>query len=177
MKLIPTTRGWFTMVDDEDYDELSKYSWYSTQQKYVCRRDYDQPGNPIILMHRFIVGVKDRSIEVDHKDRNPLNNQKHNIRLCNRQQQCFNQGLNSRNQSGFKGVSFLKDDNCWRARIKINQKYIYLGRFQSAQEAAAAYDAASLKYHGEFGCPNSRLLSSLPLPLLPNENSGHSLTV
>lgn len=65
-----------------------------------------------------------------------------------------NQKINSKNTSGFKGVSYRKDSGLWRARISINGKRIILGHFNTAEEAADAYNEASGNLHGEFGKPN-----------------------
>lgn len=54
------------------------------------------------------------------------------------------------NTSGFKGVGFHAKSGKYHARIVVNYKAISLGYHRTAQEAALAYNAAALKYHGEF---------------------------
>lgn len=71
-----------------------------------------------------------------------------NLRECDRAQNAINAKLNASNSSGFKGV--FRDKGQWRARIRVNKKRISLGCFPTAEEAAAAYNAAAFKFHGEF---------------------------
>lgn len=61
--------------------------------------------------------------------------------------------VRSRNRSGIRGVSYDKKNRKWEVRITVNGKQRYVGRFRHPLEAAAAYDAAAIKYHGD----NARL--------------------
>jgi len=83
-------------------------------------------------MHRFIMGVTDSKIQVDHKDRNAtLDNREENLRIATHAQNQRNVGPNVRNRSGFKGVSWDKAAGKWRTRIQFNGKQIHLGLFNS----------------------------------------------
>jgi hypothetical protein len=100
MKLIQLTRGFSTMVDDSDYEELSKYKWHYTNIKgigYAVRGSrlpsigYKQNGKVIrISMHRIITGATERSQQVDHIDGNGLNNQRENLRICTHSENLLN---------------------------------------------------------------------------------------
>ena len=68
-----------------------------------------------------------------------------------------NRGLHRNNTSKFKGVSWLKAKEKWRAQIRVENNDIWLGLFSSPELAARAYDAAALKYHGSFACTNEML--------------------
>lgn len=103
-------------------------------------------------MHRQIMGFP--KMEIDHRNLNPLDNRKANLRLSTSSQNKCNKPLGSTNSSGFKGVHLHKDKNRWMAYITLNYKRRYLGYFDSAIEAALAYDKASLELHGEFGRTN-----------------------
>jgi hypothetical protein len=61
-----------------------------------------------------------------------------------------NVGKHRDNTSGHKGVSWYKRDKKWRAKININNKAIHIGYFDNLEDAATAYQAAALKYFGEF---------------------------
>jgi len=87
-------------------------------------------------------------VEVDHKNGDPLDNRRQNLRLCTHAQNQHNTGLSCVNTSGFKGVS--KRGKRWKAQIRINGKQTYLGTYDTPEEAGAAYDAAALKVQGEF---------------------------
>jgi hypothetical protein len=59
------------------------------------------------------------------------------------------------NTSGFKGVTWDKSRSKWKAHIHIERKIKNLGRFDSPEEAAIAYNEAALKYFGEFAFLNT----------------------
>jgi hypothetical protein len=93
--------------------------------------------------------------QLDHKNMDQSDNRIENLRECNTQQNCSGRALRKDNVTGFKGVSPL--GNKWRARIRVNYKGIDLGIFDDVRDAAEAYDAAAVKYFGEFARTNKML--------------------
>lgn len=88
---------------------------------------------------------------VDHIDGNPRNNKIENLRECTNAQNQFNSPKKASNRAGFKGVVFRTGyRKPWQARITVKGVPILLGRFDSAEEAAAAYAAGAANYAGEF---------------------------
>ena len=85
---------------------------------------------------------------VDHIDRNRANNRRENLRSCHKTENLWNVGLRTDNSSGVRGVNF--SDGYYVARISVHGKRLYLGNFQSLEDAASARRAAELKYHGRF---------------------------
>lgn len=153
MREIKLTQGMTTLVDDEDFESLSKFKWCAaniTGNYYSIRRyrgtDGKQYGR---FMHREILNCSPAE-KTDHKDGNGLNNQKDNIRICSQQQNTFNKRISRNNKSGFKGVSWLKNTKKWYASIKINRKTRNLGYFKTREEAAKAYDRAAINFFGDF---------------------------
>ena len=152
MKKIPLTKGMFALVDDEDFKRLSAYNWAAWKNGkgwYATRK----PSKKMISMHREILNVPSRKI-TDHIDRNSLNNQRSNLRVCTRQQNGCNRGPNKNNTSGFKGVTWWKRDKNWSAQIRVNRKNIKIGYFENKTDAAKAYNDAALRHHGEFAYQN-----------------------
>ena len=97
-------------------------------------------------LHRLIMDAPDDK-QVDHINCNKLDNRKCNLRLCSNQQNCCNRdGKKGRDLP--KGV--CKSKNKFRSGIMVNGTRIYLGNFDTPEEAHAAYCAASRNYHGEF---------------------------
>lgn len=95
---------------------------------------------------------------IDHRDRNPQNNIFSNLREATNSQNTSNSALNIKNTTGFKGAFYSepmvngKRYPRWQSKIMVNGKVIHLGSFKTGEEAAAAYQAAALKHHGEFAC-------------------------
>lgn len=146
-KLIPLSAGKCATVDDEDYEWLMRWKW-SFDGKYAMRNDQGHS----ISMHREIMRPPP-GIEVDHIDRDRLNNCRSNLRTCTRAQ-------NSRNVPGragtsqYKGVVFSKVANRWEAGISINNTRKSLGYYDNERDAALAYDKAARREYGEFALLN-----------------------
>jgi len=110
------------------------------------------------MLHRFILGIPDPNVQVDHfPDPSGLNNMRSNLRLAMKVENSRNRRLNINNTSGFKGVFWDKGNRKWRAQIKVDGKFKHLGYFADKREAARAYDVAALKCFGRFACTNASL--------------------
>ncbi len=154
MKRIELTQGQLATVDDEDYSELNQKKWYACKWKrsYYAHAKTEIAGERI-LMHRVIMNAP-KELQVDHADGNSLNNQKSNLRLCTKSQNCMNSQIRSDNTSGYKGVSWDEERRKWRVLIIKNGRNIRLGRFFCLIKAAKTYDVAARKYFGEFANTN-----------------------
>jgi len=87
--------------------------------------------------------------EIDHIDNDKLNNRIENLRECSRENNMRNQPLiRKNNSSGYKGVGVV--NGRYKARIGANNKLHYMGTFNTAIEAAKAYDKKALEVHGEY---------------------------
>ncbi len=157
MMFIPLSQGLFTLVDDDVYEELSKFKWYVSHEgrnrMYAFRLDREN-GNRHTRIHRVIMGAKPDKV-VDHQDGNPLNNLRSNLRICTQWENGKNVGLRVNNTSGWKGVSWQKNRGYWQAIIRINGKMTGVGCFENPIHAAMAYNEAALEHHGEFARLNS----------------------
>lgn len=95
MRYIPLTRNLYTIVDNIDYPELSKHSWYahkSYKSFYAARMSRQKDGKQIMIyMHRQILGLKPRDKrEADHIYHNTLDNRRNSIKICTRQENLKN---------------------------------------------------------------------------------------
>jgi hypothetical protein len=142
-------KGLFAFVDDEDYELVSKYSWYLTPQGYVCSKPH-RIG--IVSMARLVTNAPSNK-QIDHWKGNKLDNQKGHLRECTPRQNSVNVGLTVRNTSGYKGVSRTKYGG-WLVTMTVKGKKLYIGTFGDARAAALAYNAAALALHGEFAWIN-----------------------
>ena len=87
---------------------------------------------------------------VDHINGEGTDNRWCNLRPCNPRQNTWNVRKDSLNTSGFKGVTFCKTTKRWRAQIKFYGVHRCLGRYDSPEEAHAAYVAKAQELFGEF---------------------------
>lgn len=151
----------YAKVDDEDFDRLINHKWslHNDRNNQYARASCVNSSKvkTTIIMHRYILGVSDYSIKVDHIDHCGLNNQKQNLRKATSSQNSKNRkkSLNVRNNtSKYKGVHSVLSKNGnkkYRASIRVeNRKLIHLGYFSQEIDAAKAYNSAAIKHFGEF---------------------------
>lgn len=142
MKTIALTQGKVAIVDDEDFEELSKYKWCYSSCGYAKRTLKN------IRMHKVIMNAGDRW--VDHINGDRLDNRKENLRFCNKIENQRNRKLGKNNTSGYKGLLWREKRNRWEVYISINKKQTYIGMFKEKKDAAEAYNKAAKIYYGDF---------------------------
>jgi hypothetical protein len=139
MQLIPLTQGKSALVDDQDFKFLSQWKWFLVKNKYAGTHYGENKG--IIYMHRLIMNFP-KKLQVDHINRNTLDNRRENLRTVTQSQNLHNTSSRKNNKSGYKGVHFDKRKKKYIAQIMIDRKYIFLGHFDNAIEASKAYQKA-----------------------------------
>jgi len=161
MKEIPLTQGKFAIVDDADYEELSKYKWCALYSKdmssfYAGRESRKKEGEICtIRMRRQILGLEyGDPRHGDHQNHNTLDNRRSNIRICTSRQNSMNRKPDQNTSSKYKGVSWENSRNKWQAHITIKGKKKHLGYFQTEELAALTYNEAAKKYFKEFAYLN-----------------------
>ncbi len=167
MKIIPIhplEKGLFAIVDDDAYDLLAQIHW-TANRRYNADNKYDAVHNKRFgksvkhyRMARLIMNPP-AHLQIDHINRNTLDNRRINLRLVTNQQNQFNRKLSKSNTSGFKGVSFQPQHSTkpWRAFINIGKKKKHIGYFSTPIEAGEAYDEAATVYYGVFASTNKML--------------------
>jgi hypothetical protein len=135
------------LVDDKNYELLSQHSWCDNGCGYAIT-SIDGKG---VRMHRLITDAQPGE-EVDHINRDRLDNRETNLRIVTRSQNCRNKSSRG-GTSDYVGVSWRADREVWEAKIRVSGRKKFLGYFRSEQGAAHAYDRAVVEYGLEAFAP------------------------
>lgn len=131
------------ILDDDDYKIFKNRSIYIHRvSKYLYARL--NPGKQSL---QRIISKCPEGLQVDHINRNTLDNRKCNLRNVTQQENLRNQKRSS-NTTGHTGTSFSKKINRFEAYLTNNYKRIHLGIFKTLEEAVEARKQGELKYWG-----------------------------
>jgi hypothetical protein len=150
MKLIELTQGRVAIVDDEDFEWLSKWTWSflkGPKTGYAVRVIQRQGKQKMLLMHREISKIGKQ--RVDHRNGCGCDNRKVNLRAATAQQNGGNMKKRDSNTSGITGVSWVAKRG-WYAHIRVNYKTLALGYFAKKKDAIAARRQAEIEHFGEY---------------------------
>lgn len=89
---------------------------------------------------------------IDHINGNPSDNRLSNLRPATDAQNQANRRAKAKSATGLKGVRRFR--NRFQAAINVDGKREFLGSFKEAADAAAAYERAAERIHGEFAVHN-----------------------
>lgn len=134
----------FTLIDTDLKPVASGILWGLSTRGYVFVRR--QKRNR--YLHHLAFGDHATDVEVDHINRNQLDNRRENLRAATHAQNAVNVPMSSSNTSGFRGVK--PGNGGWIAQINANGARLHLGTFGSKEEAARARDRAARELHGVF---------------------------
>lgn len=138
-------------VSAADVADISSVRWKLSTGGYAVRNFWRDGKLCHEAMARRILGVTDPAVTVDHINGDKLDNRRENLRIASGAENRCNKKLYSNNTSGFKGVEYRPDcRGRFRATIKRDGTLRYLGWFDTAEDAARAYNTAALEIHGEF---------------------------
>jgi len=155
MKVLLLTKGMTASVDDADFPEVSRFSWQAQRIKkgWVVKRGIWDPvrkNNRNESLGVFLLRPPP-GMRVDHRDGNPFNNQRSNLRVCTKTEndRAFRNKAEGKT-SRFRGVCWHAQRNRWRASIETAGHNYHLGVFFREEDAAHAYDTAARKHFGQF---------------------------
>jgi len=146
------TKNLYTKVSEEDYENLSKFKWYTFNKphgQYAYRFKKKEDGKKTSEEMQVTIMGSREGLEIDHIDRNGLNNQRENLRWVTSSQNKMNQKLRKDNFHGIKGISWCPHRAKWQAYIQVDKKRLPLGRFKTAKEALDVRLAAEQEHYGE----------------------------
>lgn len=147
------------LIDAYDYDLVKEYRWFYNKPKnsnsgYVLTNIRIDGKQKILKMHRLLMSFPDKSLDIDHINRNGCDNRRCNLRICTHQENQMNTSKQKNNKSNYKGVYFHKRDKKYISSIRFNKKLIHLGYFEDPIEAAKAYDKKAKELFKEFAVLN-----------------------
>lgn len=151
---IPLTKGKVAVVDAADYEFLSQWKWFFLNDTYAARTQYigmekGKPKRITIKMHQVLMDAAD-GYEVDHINSNGIDNRRANLRVCTHKQNRWNSSSQKGSSSKYKGVSYQKATNYYKAYIIVHGVYKHLGCYLEEDDAARAYNRAAKAEHGEY---------------------------
>jgi hypothetical protein len=147
---VPLTEGEVAVVDRKDHAIVAPYKWFlrhgEAGSKHAVTKFKTENGDTEICMHRMLMPAPE-STTIDHVDGNGLNNTRMNLSASAGNKL-------GRGNSEYRGVYFDGGGGNWQkpwaAAFAGIGKSVRLGRFATAELAAAAYDDAAREKHGEF---------------------------
>ncbi len=154
MPTLSLSQGRVALVDAVDYVDLAAFHWRFARNAYAVRYTTINDQRKTIflqreIMQRILNGPIPIGLQVDHLNRDRLDNRRANLRLATRSQNQANKAPGQvNNTSGYKGVS--AHDTAFEARIRVNREGLYLGRYNDPVTAARVYDAATRLFNGDF---------------------------
>lgn len=159
-----TTKGYKFYIDHTDYELVSRYSWCADKDGYLTTGS-GRDGTAM-RMHNLIMGKPERGFVVDHINHSPNDNRRCNLRVVSISMNNANSGICSNNKSGVTGVCWEKSRKKWRVMIGIAKKNLFVGRFNSFDDAVKARKLAEDKYFGLYSYDNSNALASTAIDIL-----------
>lgn len=145
-----TLKGECFYIDIADYSLVKNYCWrINPKTGYVIANSRDKT-NRTVWLHRVIMGVTDLSLCVDHSNWDKRDNRKSNLRIATKTENNINIKRKKNNSSGYTGVTVNNRTGKYISRISKDKKRIYIGTFNSFEEAVDARHKAELELHGEW---------------------------
>lgn len=151
--------GRVMLADAEDEEIIQAHRWYAKPGNLTNYVESIVRSNGLRrrvgLAHRIIAGAPD-GVDVDHINRNGLDNRKSNLRLCTPSENRMNSiGKARARRSSFKGITeYGAARRYWKAEIKVGSDRYRVYGCRTEQEAAAFYDLMARKFHGSFALLN-----------------------
>lgn len=145
---LPVVGGSITYIDAADFPVVAGKR-LRLNDGYVTFRS----GGKRFALHRVLLGLTNRHELVDHADMDKLNNRRSNLRVATKAQNAANIRKLKRNRgtsSEFKGVSYCKRRQKWKAYLRANRHDVWLGYHVTELDAARAYDRSAVEHFGAF---------------------------
>lgn len=132
--IITTTKKvkFVVLIDTEDVEKIQPYKWYMQKNYVACKKN-----NKNMYLHRFLINAP-KELQVDHKNRNTLDNRKSNLRLCTQEENLRNKIVQKAQdkKSNISGQKYIyKSGDKWKVSITYGNKQIHIGTYITILEA------------------------------------------
>ena len=142
----------WAVIDTTDLTRANEFTGYWSGWHNKHTKSYYATGNiklengkrGIIWLHRWILNMFDPKIQIDHKNRDTLDDTRYNLGIVTNSENHQNMNWHRANKAG---VTWHKHNQNWMAQITVGGKHIYLGSFPTTKEASDAYKKARNIYH------------------------------
>lgn len=137
------------IIDADDLQKIRYHKWRKDTNNRIITGNCTNK-NPKRELSRFLLDITDEDIVVDHKDCNPFNNKKSNLRSCTQSENVRNKSFMSNSTSGIIGVIWDKQRDRWAPEIRKEYQRCHLGRYGRFEEAVFARYIAEKLLFQEF---------------------------
>lgn len=150
--------GLVAIIDAEDEPLTRGYLWRAergqSKSTWYAVANIEKGSRKTIKLHRLVMNAPD-GVMVDHENHDGLDCRKSNLRTATPTQNQANRVKNpGATTSRFKGVSWNRETERWRARLTVSGKCLWIGAFSDEVEAALAYDKKAQELFGEYALLN-----------------------
>jgi len=151
------------IIDVDDLEICKNYTWFKSKRNSVEGRlkNSKNKSNKIIKLHRLVMGVDDKKIQIDHINHDILDNRKINLRMCSNKENQRNKIKNIKSKFGINGVFFHEKQNRYLSYITFDKKRIHIGSFKTLDEAINSRIDAEKIYFKDFA-PNRSAEEVMP---------------
>lgn len=134
---IKLTKGKHAIIDDEDWELVSKYKWCYSGCGYAIGWN-----KKIIYMHKLINKTPE-GLFTDHINQDKLDNRRINLRTVEKSVNQLNGKVRIDNKTGHRGIHWNKQKQRWQAYFNFKHKRFYLGFYKNIEEAIFARNEIS----------------------------------
>lgn len=146
---IPLQNGMFALVDEEDYENVNRYTWSISEKNTSFGVSSFIEGQTVLLQNFILEGAISRSYQTVFVDGDRLNFKKNNLKIEPIKIAAFRRRAQRNSSSKYKGVFWNTKAQKWQAGIKIDGKRKHLGFFKNEDQAGIAYNHAVIENFGE----------------------------